>query len=99
MRSLGSAAEDFFCTPILTAGILGAADRAGLPEDGRTHLSPFSPDASSTGEPPRFRDSDDASKMRTISSPRLPSVNGVAPFWMQSRKCWHSVFNGSSCLM
>jgi len=53
----------------------------------------------SMGAPFFFKDSDDASRIWTTSRPAVPDVSGVFPCLMQSRKCWHSVFSGSSCLM
>src|SRR5664279_4980921 len=53
----------------------------------------------STGAPSFLSDSDDASRIWTTSRPLVPLVNGETFSRMQLRKCWHSVFSGSSCLM
>ena len=46
---------------------------------GGIQLLPSSQSERLTEAPPCFSDSEDASKMRTSSRPRLPSVNGVVP--------------------
>src|SRR6185503_4984052 len=51
----------------------------------------------STGAPRCFNDSEEASRIRTNSNPCWPLESGRAPWAMQSRKCWHSIFSGSSC--
>ena len=53
----------------------------------------------STEAPCCRSDSLEASKILTTSRPNRPLVIGAVPSVMQSRKCWHSNFNGSSCLM
>ena len=40
-----------------------------------------------------------AARIRTTSSPSRPFAIGAHFSRMQSRKCWHSSFSGSSCLM
>src|SRR5215468_7517273 len=63
---------------------------------------PFSTGAISlrfTHVPFNFKDSSDASRILTTSNPNRPLVTGSLPLRMQSIKCWHSSFSGSSCLI
>jgi hypothetical protein len=45
-----------------------------------------------------FSEADAVSSIFTTCRPFSPLLRGWLPFSMQSRKCWHSILSGSSCL-
>src|SRR5437899_5264313 len=75
------------------------SDRARIVHAGRlvspeslSHGHPFT----GTGAPSSSNDVWAAARIRTTWTPCAPSLRGVAPVRMQSRKCWHSRRSGSA---
>src|SRR2546427_4639846 len=75
------------------------SDRARIVHAGRlvspersAHRHPFT----GTGAPSSSSDFCAAARIRTTWSPCTPSLRGVAPLRLQSRKCWHSSRRGSA---